>query len=207
MTPFILWWLYLCFSARKTRAPIFGLFWSVRLLVRELDCLAPASSFARSFVLACHGARSRARRGCMYLVLIRWDLHGLTCLIKCQMALRTARFESEYAAISGHTTQLLDAEKSRVKHIEQLLLQFENDALRSGLDQANEQLAKITKTESDARLQLHEIYKENDRLRNIAQLSSHESQGLRVSGAWLLNPHNCWFHVPLNLLNRRNSHP
>ena len=143
----------------------------------------------------------------MYLVLIRWDLHGLTCLIKCQMALRTARFESEYAAISGRTTQLLDAEKSRVKHNEQLLLQFENDALRSGLDQANEQLAKITKTESDARLQLHEIYKENDRLRNIAQLSSHESQGLRVSGAWLLNPHNCWFHVPLNLLNRRNSHP
>ena len=143
----------------------------------------------------------------MCLVLIRLDLHELTCLMKCQMALRTARFESEYATISGRTTQLLDSERSRVKHIDQLLLQFENDTLRSGLDQANEQLAKVTKTEFDARLQLHEICKENDRLRNIAQLSSHESQGLRVSGAWLLNPYSCWFHVPLNLLNRRNSHP
>lgn len=110
-------------------------------------------------------------------------MHELTCLIKYQLALRTARFENEYATISGRTTQLLDAERSRVKHMEQLLLQFENDTLRSDLDQANEQLAKVTKTELDACLQFHEICKENDRLRNIAQLSSHESQGLRVSGA------------------------
>lgn len=101
----------------------------------------------------------------------------------CQLALRTARFENEYARISGRTAQLLDAERSRVKHMEQLLLQFENDTLRSELDLVNGKLARVVQTESDIRLQLLETCKEADRLRTIVKVSSHEIEGLHVGGA------------------------
>ncbi|BCR92330.1 uncharacterized protein ACHE_80230S [Aspergillus chevalieri] len=96
----------------------------------------------------------------------------------CQLAIKTAKFESEYAKISGRMAQLLDAERTRVKHMEQLLLQFENDTLRSELDQVNGRLATVMQAESDNCLQCHEAWKEVDRLRSIIKASSHEIEGL-----------------------------
>lgn len=96
------------------------------------------------------------------------------------MALRTAHFESEYAKISGRTIQMLDAEKSRVKLMEQLLLQFENDTLRLELEKINEQLVEVIQTDSDARFQLYEARREMDCLHGIVKSSSHEVQNLRV---------------------------
>jgi len=67
--------------------------------------------------------------------------------------------------------------------MEQLLLQFENDTLRSELDQVNGQLAIVMQAESDNRLQLHGAWKEVDRLRSIIKASSHEIEGLHVGVA------------------------
>lgn len=96
------------------------------------------------------------------------------------MALRTARLESEYTKISGHTIRMLDAEKNRVKHMEYLLLQFENDTLQSELDQASEKLVEAIQTGSDTHFQLLETRKEVDHLRGIIKSSSHEIESLRV---------------------------
>lgn len=104
------------------------------------------------------------------------------------MALRTAHFESEYAKISGHTAHLMAAERNRMKHMEQLLVQFENDTLRSELQQANDQLVKTNRIELDVRLQLHEVQREADHLRNIVQASSNEIEVLNVGGAKSFNP-------------------
>ena len=118
----------------------------------------------------------------MLFTLVLRISHELTSP-KCQLAIRTAQFESEYAKISGRTAQLLDAERTRVKRMEQLLLQFENDTLRSELEQVNGQLAAAMQAESDNRLQLHEAWKEVDRLRSVIKASSHEIEGLHVGGA------------------------
>ena len=96
------------------------------------------------------------------------------------MALRTAHFESEYAKTSGRTIQMLDAEKSRVNLMEQLILQFENDTLRLELEKVNEQLVEVIQTDSDARFQLYEARREMDCLHGIVKSSSHEVQNLRV---------------------------
>jgi len=118
----------------------------------------------------------------MLLTLLLKILHELTSL-KCQLAIKTAKFESEYAKISGRMAQLLDAERTRVKHMEQLLLQFENDTLRSELDQVNGRLATVMQAESDNCLQCHKAWKEVDRLRSIIKASSHEIEGLHVGVA------------------------
>lgn len=99
------------------------------------------------------------------------------------MALRTAHLESEYTKISGRTIQMLDAEKSRVKLMEQLLLQFENDTLRSDLEKVNEQMNEVIQTEVDTHFQLYEARREMDRLHGIVKASSHEAESLRVSDA------------------------
>lgn len=75
-----------------------------------------------------------------------------------------------------------------MKHMEQLLVQFENDTLRSELQQANDQLVKTNRIELDVRLQLHEVHREADHLRNIVQASSNEIEGLNVGSAKSFNP-------------------
>lgn len=75
---------------------------------------------------------------------------------------------------------MLDAEKNRVKHMEYLLLQFENDTLQSELDQVNEKLVETIQTGSDTHFQLLETRKEVDHLRGIIKSSSHEIESLRV---------------------------
>lgn len=100
------------------------------------------------------------------------------------MSIKTVRLEKEYEKALADSARLLDAEKDRMRRMEQLLFQFESDALRSQLDQANEQLLGFAQTESGARLQLDEAYQEIDRLNLHVQASSNEIERLKV-GAYL----------------------
>lgn len=97
------------------------------------------------------------------------------------MSLKTARLEKEYEKALADSTRLLGAEKERVRRMEQLLLQFESEALRSQLERIHEQLLLSTRAESEARLQLDEAYQEIDRLDNHVQSSSNEVEKLKVS--------------------------
>lgn len=96
------------------------------------------------------------------------------------MSIQTTRLEKEYEIVRAHSTHLLDTEKDRVRRMENLLLQFERDSLRSQLDQANEQLLGATESEREARTQLEEAFQEIDRLDSRVQSSSSEMKRLRV---------------------------
>ena len=100
-----------------------------------------------------------------------------------QMALQTTILERDYEKAAAASARLLDAERDRVRRMEHLLLQFERDALRSQLDQANEQALRLAKAESDACLQLDEAFLEIDRLDHHVQASSAEIERLQVSGS------------------------
>lgn len=100
--------------------------------------------------------------------------------------MKTVQLEKEYEKAIVDSARLLDAEKDRMRRMEQLLLQFEGEALRSKLDQTNEQLLGLTQIESEVRLQLDEAYHEIDRLDQQVQVSSIEIQRLEVSTGRLL---------------------
>lgn len=102
---------------------------------------------------------------------------------QCAMALKTARLERKYEQSLLQSMQLLDAERSRAKHVEQLYLEFENHDLRSQLDRASDELIQTTKAAHEARVLLHGACKEVDHLQSIKQSSSHTSDGLHV-GHW-----------------------
>lgn len=96
------------------------------------------------------------------------------------MSIKTVRLEKEYERVLADSARLLDAEKDRARRMEQLLLQFEIEALRSQLDGAHERLLVYTQAESEARIQLDEAYQEIDRLDLQAQTSSNEIEKLKV---------------------------
>ncbi|CAI7568255.1 unnamed protein product [Penicillium pancosmium] len=98
---------------------------------------------------------------------------------ECELSIQTTRLEKEYELVRAHSTSILDTEKDRVRRMEYLLLQFERDALRSQLDQANEQLLGATESEREARTQLEEAFQEIDRLDAHVQSSSSEMNRLR----------------------------
>ncbi|RMJ22448.1 hypothetical protein PHISP_06687 [Aspergillus sp. HF37] len=83
------------------------------------------------------------------------------------MALKTGRLERKYEQSLLHSMQLLDAERSRAKHVEQLYLEFENHDLRSQLDRASDELIQTTKVAHEAASSC-----------SIKQTSSHTSDDL-----------------------------
>lgn len=96
------------------------------------------------------------------------------------MSVKTMQLEKEYEKAITDSTRLLDAEKDRMRRMEQLLLQIENESLRSQLDETKEQMLRLTHSESEAYLQLDEVYQELDRLDMDVQVSSSEMQKLKV---------------------------
>ncbi|KAJ5627595.1 hypothetical protein N7528_005022 [Penicillium herquei] len=100
-------------------------------------------------------------------------------ILECEMSIKTVRLEKEYEKALSDSAHLLDVEKDRVKRMENLLLQFESDNLRSQLDQANQQLRGSTHAESDTLLQLNEASREIRRLDNQLKSSSNEIQRLK----------------------------
>ena len=99
---------------------------------------------------------------------------------QCRLALRTARFEKELQDVFGKTTQIWGTEETRVKRVEQLFLQFENENLRLQLDQANFKLSKALRAESDTRYQFQATCAELDHLRSASRIASSEIEGLQV---------------------------
>lgn len=94
--------------------------------------------------------------------------------------MKTMQLEKEYERAIADSARLLDAEKDRMRRMEQLLLRFESESLRSQLDEVNEQMLELTQAESEACLQLDEAYQEIDRLDLHVQASSSETQKLKV---------------------------
>lgn len=102
-----------------------------------------------------------------------------------EMSVRTMQLEKQYEKTIADSARLLDAEKDRLRRMNQLLLQFEGDSLRYQLDQAIEQLRDQTEMDSERRLQLDEAYKEIVRLDQDVQAASTEIQRLEVSSSSL----------------------
>jgi hypothetical protein len=95
--------------------------------------------------------------------------------------MRTAHLEKEYEKSLSDSARLLEGERDRVRRMEHLFLEFENEALRSQLDEANEHLLWFTNADSEACVQLQEACQEIDRLERHAITSLSEIDRLRVS--------------------------
>lgn len=96
------------------------------------------------------------------------------------MSLRTARLEKAYQKTLADSAHLIDEERDRVRRMEYLLLQFENDKLLAQLDTANMQMVTFKHGESDVLGQLGEAYREIDLLNHKVQSSSSEIERLQV---------------------------
>ncbi|KAJ5312912.1 hypothetical protein PENANT_c049G04740 [Penicillium antarcticum] len=96
-----------------------------------------------------------------------------------EMSIRTVRLEKEYEKTLSDSARLLEGERDRVRRMEHLFLEFENEALRSQLDEANEHLLGFTNADSEACVQLEEACQEIDRLERHAQTSMSEIDRLR----------------------------
>lgn len=95
--------------------------------------------------------------------------------------MRTVHLEKEYEKSLSDSARLLEGERDRVRRMEHLFLEFENEALRSQLDEANEHLLGFTNADSEACVQLQEACQEIDRLERHAITSLSEIDRLRVS--------------------------
>ena len=95
--------------------------------------------------------------------------------------MRTIRLEKEYEKSLSDSGRLLDGEKDRVRRMELMLLKFENETLRSQLDEANTHLLGFTSADSEACAQLQEACQEIDHLELQVQASSSEINRLKVS--------------------------
>lgn len=90
------------------------------------------------------------------------------------------QLEREYEKAIADSARFLDAEKDRMRRMEQLLLRFESENLRSQLGEVNEQVLGLAQAESEACLQLDKAYQEIDRLDLHVQVSKSEIQKLKV---------------------------
>ncbi|KAA8643779.1 uncharacterized protein ATNIH1004_010553 [Aspergillus tanneri] len=97
------------------------------------------------------------------------------------MALRTAHFEKEHQNTLAKTAQILNAEDTRLKRVEYLLVQFENENLRWQLDQVNLDLAKALNGESEARRDFGIACDEIDNLRATSRGLSNEIKSLQLA--------------------------
>ncbi|KAJ5413368.1 hypothetical protein N7465_005673 [Penicillium sp. CMV-2018d] len=96
-----------------------------------------------------------------------------------EMSMRTMRLEKEYEKSLSESARLLDGERDRVRRMELLLSKFENEALRSQLEEANGHLLGLTSADSEACAQLQEACQEIDHLELQAQASSSEINRLK----------------------------
>ncbi|CAI7639120.1 unnamed protein product [Penicillium glandicola] len=96
-----------------------------------------------------------------------------------EMSMRTMRLEKDYERTLSDSARLLDGERDRVRRMELLLSKFENEALRSQLEEANSHLLGFKSADSEACVQLQEACQEIDHLELQAQASSSEIDRLR----------------------------
>ncbi|CAG8167927.1 unnamed protein product [Penicillium salamii] len=96
-----------------------------------------------------------------------------------EMSMRTAHLEKEYEKTLSDSARLLDGERDRVRRIEHLFLQFENEAIRLQLEESNGHLLGFSKADSEACVQLQDACQEIDRLEHQAQNSTNEINRLK----------------------------
>ncbi|KGO49311.1 Ribosomal RNA large subunit methyltransferase E [Penicillium expansum] len=101
------------------------------------------------------------------------------CALDFEMSMRTMHLEKEYEKTLSDSARLLDGERDRVRRMELLLSKFENEALRSQLEEANGHLLGFTSADSEACAQLQEACQEIDHLELQAQASSSEINRLK----------------------------
>lgn len=94
--------------------------------------------------------------------------------------MKTILLEKEYERVVAESTRLLDAERDRARRMEYLLLQFESDATRSQLENANMRLQECTRAEAETSQQLDYACQEINRLEQSVVASSHEVESLKV---------------------------
>ncbi|CAG8006841.1 unnamed protein product [Penicillium olsonii] len=95
------------------------------------------------------------------------------------MSMRTTHLEREYEKTLSDSARLLDGERDRVRRMEQLFLQFENEALKVQLEESNGHLLGFSKADSEACVQLQDACQEIDRLEHQAQNTSNEMNRLK----------------------------
>ncbi|KAJ5757847.1 uncharacterized protein N7511_006541 [Penicillium nucicola] len=99
--------------------------------------------------------------------------------VDCEMSMRTVHLEKEYEKSLSDSTRLLEGERDRVRRMEHLFLEFENEALRSQLNEANDHLLGFINADSEACFQLEEACQEIDRLEHHAQTALSEIDQLK----------------------------
>ncbi|KAF7719185.1 Uncharacterized protein PECH_003039 [Penicillium ucsense] len=95
------------------------------------------------------------------------------------MSIKTLRLEREYEKTIADSARLLDAERDRVRRMEYLLLQIDRDALRATLEQAHEQIASLTESESETRHSLEEAISVVDSLSQVVNTAKTENRKLK----------------------------
>ncbi|KAJ5355781.1 Ribosomal RNA large subunit methyltransferase E [Penicillium concentricum] len=96
-----------------------------------------------------------------------------------EMSMRTICLEKEYEKTLSDSARLLDGERDRVRRMELLLSRFENEALRSQLEETNRYLLGFTGADSEACVQLQQACQEIDHLELQAQASASEIDRLK----------------------------
>ncbi|KAJ5172257.1 hypothetical protein N7492_004850 [Penicillium capsulatum] len=99
--------------------------------------------------------------------------------VDLDMSIKTVYLEKEYERTLAESARLIDAERDRARRMENLLLQFESNALRSQLDQAHAELLGLTQSESETLIHLDKACREIARLDHHARTSSNEIERLK----------------------------
>lgn len=101
-------------------------------------------------------------------------------ILQFQMSMKSMHLEREYEKTLSDSAHLLDSEKDRVRRMELMFVNFENEDLRSQLEEANLHLLGFTNSDSEACVQLQEACHEIDRLELQVQTFLGEIDRLKV---------------------------
>ncbi|KAJ5121193.1 uncharacterized protein N7515_009154 [Penicillium bovifimosum] len=104
---------------------------------------------------------------------------GKASALDFEMSMRTLHLEREYEKTLSDSARLLDDERDRMRRVELMLLRFDNEALRSELEEAKGHLMGLTSTDSEACVQLKDACQDIDRLERQGQAYSAEIERLK----------------------------
>ncbi|KAL2011857.1 hypothetical protein VTN00DRAFT_4575 [Thermoascus crustaceus] len=95
------------------------------------------------------------------------------------MSLRSAHLEIAYEKILGQLRQVLDSERTRLVRVERLLLEADNEGLHMQLKHVEEELSRVTETESNVRQELFGACSEIADLQGALRANSQEIEDLK----------------------------
>lgn len=109
--------------------------------------------------------------------------HHNSCLllIQCQVSLRTAQLELTFEKSLALTKQLIANDSLRTLRVEQVLLEADNDGLRSQLEIADASTTAALQAETNLRETLNDAFNEITRLQSALRAECEEIERLKVS--------------------------